>query len=154
MKALPAPAQRRTTVFSENATGTSSLSTANNSLKSGTIEEWTVLNKTNEIHDFHIHQVHFIVEAINGVPVPPPYVWYDSFILPFQTKNASGITTPGSLKLLLDFRDPVIKGTFVYHCHLLDHEDKGHDGHHRCRVADGPVGSPGSGQAKTTVLLP
>ncbi|MBV8164571.1 MAG: multicopper oxidase domain-containing protein [Candidatus Eremiobacteraeota bacterium] len=132
--ALPPPAQRRTTVFSENAAGTQFFIDGKQFapgepprfiIKSGTVEEWTVLNKTNEIHDFHIHQVHFIVEAINGVPVPPPYFWYDSFILPYQTKNSDGTTTPGSLKLLLDFRDPVIKGKFVYHCHLLDHEDKG-----------------------------
>jgi hypothetical protein len=25
----------------------------------------------------------------------------------------------------MDFRDPTIVGTFVYHCHLLEHEDKG-----------------------------
>jgi FtsP/CotA-like multicopper oxidase with cupredoxin domain len=132
--ALPPPAQKRTTIFSENADGTQFFIDGKQFtpgepprfvIKSGTVEEWTVLNKTNEVHDFHIHQVHFIVEAINGVPLAAPYFWYDSFIIPYQTKNADGTTTPGSLKLLLDFRDPVIKGTFVYHCHLLDHEDKG-----------------------------
>jgi FtsP/CotA-like multicopper oxidase with cupredoxin domain len=25
----------------------------------------------------------------------------------------------------MDFRDPVIKGTFLFHCHILDHEDHG-----------------------------
>jgi hypothetical protein len=25
----------------------------------------------------------------------------------------------------MDFRDPNIAGTFVYHCHVLDHEDAG-----------------------------
>jgi FtsP/CotA-like multicopper oxidase with cupredoxin domain len=25
----------------------------------------------------------------------------------------------------MDFRDPNIVGTFVYHCHLLEHEDGG-----------------------------
>jgi hypothetical protein len=25
----------------------------------------------------------------------------------------------------MDFRDPNIVGTFLYHCHLLEHEDKG-----------------------------
>ena len=23
----------------------------------------------------------------------------------------------------MDFRDPIVRGTFVYHCHLLEHED-------------------------------
>jgi hypothetical protein len=25
----------------------------------------------------------------------------------------------------MDFRDPIIVGTFVFHCHILEHEDKG-----------------------------
>jgi hypothetical protein len=31
---------------------------------------------------------------------------------------------PG-VKLRIDFRDPNTVGTFVYHCHLLEHEDGG-----------------------------
>ena len=30
-----------------------------------------------------------------------------------------------SVRLRMDFRDPNIGGTFVYHCHILEHEDKG-----------------------------
>ncbi len=30
-----------------------------------------------------------------------------------------------SVKVRMDFRDPEIAGTFVYHCHVLDHEDGG-----------------------------
>ena len=29
----------------------------------GTVEEWHVDNVTEEVHDFHIHQIHFLVEA-------------------------------------------------------------------------------------------
>jgi FtsP/CotA-like multicopper oxidase with cupredoxin domain len=32
---------------------------------------------------------------------------------------------PGRATVLLDFRDPEIRGTFLYHCHILDHEDQG-----------------------------
>jgi FtsP/CotA-like multicopper oxidase with cupredoxin domain len=32
---------------------------------------------------------------------------------------------PASMKMLIDFRDPIVRGTFVYHCHILDHEDGG-----------------------------
>ena len=35
----------------------------------GTTEEWHIVNVTQEIHDFHIHQLHFLVEKINGVKV-------------------------------------------------------------------------------------
>jgi FtsP/CotA-like multicopper oxidase with cupredoxin domain len=29
------------------------------------------------------------------------------------------------VRLRMDFRDPNTVGTFVYHCHLLEHEDGG-----------------------------
>jgi FtsP/CotA-like multicopper oxidase with cupredoxin domain len=31
----------------------------------------------------------------------------------------------GSVDVIMDFTDPVIKGMSVFHCHLLNHEDKG-----------------------------
>jgi len=30
-----------------------------------------------------------------------------------------------SVRIRMDFRDPNTVGTFVYHCHLLEHEDGG-----------------------------
>ena len=30
-----------------------------------------------------------------------------------------------SVRVRMDFRDPNTVGTFVYHCHLLEHEDGG-----------------------------
>ena len=40
----------------------------------GTVEAWTLVNETYEVHAFHIHQVHFIVTApqrrLPGRPVP------------------------------------------------------------------------------------
>jgi FtsP/CotA-like multicopper oxidase with cupredoxin domain len=32
---------------------------------------------------------------------------------------------PGSIKVIIRFTDPEIIGCFVYHCHAVDHEDKG-----------------------------
>jgi FtsP/CotA-like multicopper oxidase with cupredoxin domain len=32
---------------------------------------------------------------------------------------------PGVLKVIIPFTDPEIVGRFVYHCHAVDHEDKG-----------------------------
>jgi suppressor of ftsI len=89
----------------------------------GTIEEWRVENVTGEVHDFHIHQLHFFVESINGVKVAHPH-WADSVIVPHQTKVGKK-NVPGVLMLIMDFRNPVIRGEFVFHCHILDHEDKG-----------------------------
>ena len=38
--------------------------------------------------------------------------------------DGHSLTYP-SIRLRMDFRDPNAVGTFVYHCHLLEHEDKG-----------------------------
>jgi FtsP/CotA-like multicopper oxidase with cupredoxin domain len=94
--------------------------------KVGTVERWTLVNPTNEVHDFHIHQVHFVVESVDGVPVPASERhWHDEVSVPYQHKHADGSKTPGKAVILVDFRDPVIRGTFLFHCHILDHEDGG-----------------------------
>jgi len=36
-----------------------------------------------------------------------------------------GTGTPGTVVILVDLRDPVMRGTFLFHCHILDHEDGG-----------------------------
>jgi FtsP/CotA-like multicopper oxidase with cupredoxin domain len=38
--------------------------------------------------------------------------------------NGRGLSYP-SVRIRMDFRDPHIVGTFLYHCHILEHEDKG-----------------------------
>jgi FtsP/CotA-like multicopper oxidase with cupredoxin domain len=86
----------------------------------GAVEDWTVENRAGEAHAFHIHQIHFLVMAINGIPVPNPDL-QDTIVLP----NWSGHGPYPNVTLRMDFRDPNIAGTFVYHCHILDHEDGG-----------------------------
>ncbi|MBD5606310.1 MAG: multicopper oxidase domain-containing protein [Candidatus Eremiobacteraeota bacterium] len=87
--------------------------------QSGTVEEWTIVNDSSQVHTFHIHQIHFVVEAINGVAQSAEYVM-DNVNVP-----AASSTGPGSVKILLDFTDPAIIGTFLLHCHILSHEDAG-----------------------------
>ncbi len=93
--------------------------------KVGTVEEWTVLNKTDEVHAFHIHQIHFLVldATKNGQYLPEDY--RDTITVPFQTYGPKNVPIPGKVTLLMDFTDPVIRGTFVFHCHILEHEDGG-----------------------------
>lgn len=86
----------------------------------GNVEDWTIENRSGEVHAFHIHQIHFLVEAINGVQVPNPEV-QDTVIVP----NWTGTGPYPSVTMRMAFRDPNIAGTFVYHCHILDHEDGG-----------------------------
>ena len=85
----------------------------------GSVERWTLTNATPELHVFHMHQLHFVTQDIDGVPQPAH--WADTVTLPYS--HADG--TPSVTHVLLDFRDPIIRGTFLFHCHLLEHEDGG-----------------------------
>jgi FtsP/CotA-like multicopper oxidase with cupredoxin domain len=82
--------------------------------KVGTYAHWRVTNATNEIHPFHIHQVHFLVYERAGTPLRRPE-WMDTV----------NLAPNESLDLIMDFTDPIIRGVSVFHCHLLKHEDKG-----------------------------
>jgi suppressor of ftsI len=88
-------------------------------VKLGDTEEWTVINTDQQYHSFHIHQTAFLVTEINGVPQNE-----DSLRDTFSVPPATDIG-PSSLKVIIPFTDPVIVGKFVYHCHAVDHEDKG-----------------------------
>jgi FtsP/CotA-like multicopper oxidase with cupredoxin domain len=87
---------------------------------SGTVEDWVIQNTAQEDHIFHIHQIHFQVLAQNGVAVNDPAI-RDTIDLPYW----SGSGPYPSVTLRMDFRDPNIVGNFVYHCHILQHEDGG-----------------------------
>jgi FtsP/CotA-like multicopper oxidase with cupredoxin domain len=85
-------------------------------MKLGSVEEWTLKNPANgpafEWHTFHIHQNPFQVISVNGRPVS--YVdWQDNVTL-----------APGDTVVIrmnpIDFT-----GKFVFHCHVIFHEDHG-----------------------------
>jgi FtsP/CotA-like multicopper oxidase with cupredoxin domain len=95
----------------------------------GTVEEWTVQNRTPENHEFHFHQLHFLVESqnnfeLNGSQQAPAITgqYLDMIQVPFWDGN-SGDPFP-SVTLRIDFRGNDI-GDFVFHCHILNHEDQG-----------------------------
>jgi FtsP/CotA-like multicopper oxidase with cupredoxin domain len=80
----------------------------------GSLQHWRVRNDTRELHPFHIHQVHFLAYAVNGIPLKKPE-WLDTVNVPVH----------GTVDMIMDFTDPIIRGMSVFHCHLLSHEDKG-----------------------------
>ncbi len=49
--------------------------------KLGDVEEWTLRNNDNQLHNFHIHQTVFVVTEIDGVPQNLDS-FYDTFTLP------------------------------------------------------------------------
>jgi FtsP/CotA-like multicopper oxidase with cupredoxin domain len=86
----------------------------------GTVEDWVVENRAPQDHIFHIHQLHFRVLEVNGKPANDPAL-RDTVDIPFW----SGSGPYPSVKVRMDFSDPNIVGTFPYHCHIMDHEDRG-----------------------------
>jgi FtsP/CotA-like multicopper oxidase with cupredoxin domain len=88
--------------------------------KVGAVEDWTIENHSSEQHAFHMHQIHFLVMEINGAPLQTP-VMQDTVNMDFW----NGKLPYPSVKVRMDFRDPEIAGTFVFHCHVLFHEDGG-----------------------------
>lgn len=83
-------------------------------VRTGSLQHWRIVNNTRELHPFHIHQVHFLAYAVNGVHEETPQ-WLDTVNVPYD----------GTVDLIMDFTDPIIRGMSVFHCHLLSHEDKG-----------------------------
>ncbi len=82
-------------------------------MKLNTMEEWTITNTTTEWHSFHIHINPFQVVKIDGKPVD---------------RNAYEDTVRiapngGSVTIRQRYRD--FTGKFVFHCHILGHEDGG-----------------------------
>jgi FtsP/CotA-like multicopper oxidase with cupredoxin domain len=87
----------------------------------GDVEDWIIENRSTELHAFHIHQLHFMLVAWNGQSVNEPFL-RDTVNVPYF--NGRMLQYP-SVTVRMDFRDPDTVGTFVYHCHLLEHEDAG-----------------------------
>ena len=123
--------QKRTIVFSESADGNTFFingkefdpDVVDTSVKIGTLEEWTVQNTSEELHVFHIHQTDFQVCEINGVD--QDFVGYqDTVNVPYMGEDPN-FQGPGEVKIVINFRNPVIEGKFVYHCHIGEHEDNG-----------------------------
>jgi FtsP/CotA-like multicopper oxidase with cupredoxin domain len=101
----------------------------------GTVEDWIIENRSNELHAFHIHQLHFLLVDYNGRPVNENFL-RDTVNVPYY--NGRALAYP-SVRLRMDFRDPNTVGTFAYHCHLLEHEDKGMMGSIRVDPAPGEL---------------
>jgi len=87
----------------------------------GAMEDWTIENRSREVHSFHMHQIHFKVLQQNGVAVPPAERQFRDTV---QVPYWSGEGPYPSITVRMDFRGMVV-GDYVYHCHILGHEDNG-----------------------------
>jgi len=95
-------------------------------VEAGTTEEWVVENWTNELHAFHMHQVHFrVLEVDDGKVADPPLL--DVVNVPFARAggyHAKEPVIPGRVRIKVYFPDS-LAGDIPFHCHLVDHEDNG-----------------------------
>lgn len=82
-----------------------------------TLERWVVENDTAVPHSFHVHDVQFRIASIDGAAPPPELAgWKDTIFTEPETEY----------ELLMRFEDYADPDTpYMYHCHLLWHEDQG-----------------------------
>jgi FtsP/CotA-like multicopper oxidase with cupredoxin domain len=96
-------------------------------VKLNDVEDWTLLNNTGQPHPFHIHVNEFQVLQVQDpttgqmVPYDAPGT-NDTFTMPPQI-TVNGQTIPGKIVIRNRYLD--FDGWFVFHCHILNHEDGG-----------------------------
>ncbi|MFC9544461.1 multicopper oxidase family protein [Streptomyces sp. NPDC056956] len=100
----------------------------------GTTEVWTIRNTNGMPHNFHVHDVQFRVLEVDGAPPPPALRGpKDTVFLPHGT----------TMKLALRFTGPADPDVpYMYHCHLLYHEDEGMMGQFVVVEKGGHAGTP------------
>ena len=112
----------------------------NQTMVLGDTEEWTLTNATGQIaHPFHIHinpfQVVEVYDPNSKIPLYQPkknYIWQDVIAIPPARVDGSGkvvldangkAVDPGRVTIRHRFVD--FTGSYVLHCHMLAHEDRG-----------------------------
>jgi FtsP/CotA-like multicopper oxidase with cupredoxin domain len=80
--------------------------------KPGETQVWTIVNQTKWSHPFHLHGFSFLVLDAAGKPAHP-LVWKDTVDVPLEE----------TVQFVVRFDDR--QGTWMYHCHILDHADGG-----------------------------
>ena len=80
--------------------------------KLGTVEQWTIVNHTEETHPFHMHTYPMQLISVNGVPAA-----FDGY--------QDEIVLPPHGYVVMRVRFSGFTGETVFHCHILAHEDAG-----------------------------
>lgn len=83
----------------------------------GDVEIWELENTTNIAHPFHKHDVEFFILDRNGNPPEAYETGPKDVVLVRANETVRFITA------FKDFADPVVP--YMYHCHILPHEDDG-----------------------------
>jgi blue copper oxidase len=84
-------------------------------VKRGTVELWVINGGGGIEHPFHVHGVHFKVVSVGGNPLDPKNTgWKDTVVINAETQ----------ILVRFDHLAPRDK-PYMYHCHILEHEDAG-----------------------------
>lgn len=94
------------------------METINYTIPLGNTEIWSLTNQTPIAHPFHIHDVQFFILDINGNPPPPELQGYNDVVL-----VPGGMGTVRFIARFEDFSSNTVP--YMYHCHMLTHEDDG-----------------------------
>ena len=113
-------ARRRVVTFGENRTGVLmnvdghpyNRHKINFYARLNTVEQWIVVNATDELHVFHMHTYPVQLLSINGVPTQFNGYQDEVVLRPYN-----------SVVIRIDFKR--YTGITVFHCHVLAHEDAG-----------------------------
>jgi blue copper oxidase len=86
-------------------------------VRQGDLERWNVINRSDDTHVFHVHDVQFQIEDRRGTaPGPTEIGRKDTVVVgPFETVSL--------LMRFDDYADPAMP--YMFHCHILEHEDDG-----------------------------
>jgi len=85
-------------------------------VKVGELQVWEIVNETGMDHPFHLHGFFFQVVAIDGAPVVPR-AWEDT------------VNVVANRRVTIAFRPDDRPGSWMYHCHILEHHAVGMMGH-------------------------
>lgn len=77
-----------------------------------TIEEWLIVNTTEMDHPFHLHGFRFQVVSVDGI-APSVIAWRDSVNVPARE----------TVRFRVRLEDN--PGTWMFHCHILEHAERG-----------------------------
>ncbi len=90
----------------------------NEALTFNDIEIWDIQNTSNMTHNFHVHGAYFTIISRNGgAPLAYEGGYKDTVYLPANAR----------VQVLIQFKDYTANAAnpFMYHCHILEHEDAG-----------------------------
>ena len=100
------------------------MSIINEEIPLGNLEVWTIINSSGTSHPFHVHGEPFQVLSRSDGPVPDNEKgWKDVVFVPLAWPPGSGNGWVKIIKPFNDFIDSTF--TYMYHCHILEHEDAG-----------------------------